>query len=171
MRDPQQIKPWYREPWPWILMALPMAAVIGSTATAFIAVAKDDPLVVDNYYKEGLAINQVLARDHLATQGQYRAQVLFSDDHAQVRVHVSSSAAALPGALELHLVHPSKAELDRKVALKARQAGWYEGGLEDLHGGARWELQLQGGEGGNGWRLTGDWRTDDGNAVTLKPRG
>jgi hypothetical protein len=170
MRDPQQTKPWYREPWPWILMALPMAAVIGSTATAFIAVVKEDPLVVDNYYKEGLAINQVLARDHLAAQGQYRAQLLFSEDHSLVRLHLTSNGAPLPDAVQLQLVHPSKAELDRKVALKAGQAGWYEGSIAGLQRGARWQLQVQGGESGQGWRLTGDWRTAEGNAVTLEPR-
>ena len=54
-------RPWYREPWPWILMAPPAAAVIAGAATVWIAVGSADGLVADDYYKRGLAINQVLA--------------------------------------------------------------------------------------------------------------
>jgi hypothetical protein len=52
--------PWYREPWPWILMAGPFTVIVAGLFTAWLAVTRADPLVVDNYYKEGLAINQVI---------------------------------------------------------------------------------------------------------------
>ena len=31
-------KPWYRQFWPWFIIALPCAAVVGSIATAIIAI-------------------------------------------------------------------------------------------------------------------------------------
>ena len=58
MRDATQ--PWYREPWPWILMAGPAIVVVAGFATLAIAVKTDDGLVADDYYKQGLAINRVL---------------------------------------------------------------------------------------------------------------
>ena len=51
LSQPRQANPWYREPWPWILMAGPATVVVAGIVTAWIAVANQDPLVVDNYYK------------------------------------------------------------------------------------------------------------------------
>ncbi|MFH0934336.1 MAG: FixH family protein, partial [Pseudomonadota bacterium] len=61
-------KPWYREPWPWFLMSLPATAVIAGVATVVIAIQSADGMVVGDYYKAGLAINQTLARDNAATE-------------------------------------------------------------------------------------------------------
>jgi len=41
-------KPWYREPWPWILMSGPAVVVVAGTVTAVIAIRTADP-VVANY--------------------------------------------------------------------------------------------------------------------------
>jgi hypothetical protein len=169
MRDPQQSGPWYREPWPWLLMAGPFAAIVGGLITAYIAVANDDPLVVDNYYKEGLAINRVLERDQAASQRGYHAQVLFSEDHSRVRVHLAGASDALPDAIVLRLVHPTRAAEDRTVTLKAAQAGWYEGAVAQLGASPRWDVQLEGAQ--RDWRLTGQWRSAEGNAIVLQPRG
>ena len=55
--------PWYREPWPWLLMAGPVTVIIAGGFTAWLAVTSSDGLVADDYYKQGLAINQTLERD------------------------------------------------------------------------------------------------------------
>lgn len=159
-------RPWYREPWPWILMAGPAAVVAGSVVTAYLAVAHDDPLVVDSYYKEGLAINRVLERDRAARQAGYQARLLFSEDGSRVRVHLAA-ASALPDSLRLHMVHPTRAELDRAATLRATQAGWYEGEI-GLSAAPRWRVQLE--DDRRGWRLTGEWRPDEGGVVALAPR-
>jgi len=59
-------KPWYREFWPWFLISLPATAVIAGLTTAWLAFQSADGLVVGDYYKAGLAINQTLARDDTA---------------------------------------------------------------------------------------------------------
>ena len=40
-------KPWYREPWPWILMAGPAIVVVAGFTTLVIAVRTADPIVSD----------------------------------------------------------------------------------------------------------------------------
>ena len=40
-------KPWYREPWPWVAIAIPGAAVIMGIATLLIAINNPDPVIVD----------------------------------------------------------------------------------------------------------------------------
>jgi hypothetical protein len=153
-------------------MAAPAAAVVGGAITAYLAVTHDDPLVVDTYYKEGLAINRVLERDRAARQAGYRAQVMFSEDGSQVRVHLAGGA--MPPSLRLQMVHPTRAELDRAATLHAvtspphtGQAGWYEGAI-DLSAAPRWRVQLE--DDRRGWRLTGEWRPREGGAVALAPR-
>jgi hypothetical protein len=43
----QQTKPWYREPWPWVAIAIPAAAVIMGLTTLYLALANPDYLVVE----------------------------------------------------------------------------------------------------------------------------
>jgi hypothetical protein len=48
-QNPQPvIKPWYREPWPWVAIGIPAAAVIMGLTTLYLALANPDYLVVDD---------------------------------------------------------------------------------------------------------------------------
>ena len=40
--------PWYRQFWPWFIIALPASAVIASLITFYLAVSRPDHLVVDD---------------------------------------------------------------------------------------------------------------------------
>ncbi len=50
--------PWYRQFWPWFIIALPAAAVIASFITFYLAVSRPDYLVVDD--KEYQQLNSEL---------------------------------------------------------------------------------------------------------------
>ena len=41
-------RPWYREPWPWIIIGLLGSVVIASLITVWIAATNPDGLVVDD---------------------------------------------------------------------------------------------------------------------------
>ncbi len=45
--DAEDIRPWYREPWPWVLIAIPLLTVIASAITFWLAVSHPDYLVLD----------------------------------------------------------------------------------------------------------------------------
>jgi hypothetical protein len=45
---PGQNLPWYRQFWPWFIIALPAAAVIASFFTLWLAISNPDYLVVDD---------------------------------------------------------------------------------------------------------------------------
>lgn len=149
------IRPWYREPWPWLLMAGPAAVMVAGIVTAWLAVRSDDGLVQDDYYKSGLAINKTLYRDQVATLRGYRAELQFFGG-GRLRVSLAGNAGtASPGALRLRIMHPTRAGADRVVALEEMSAGRYEGLLGAL-GTGRWLLVLEDPVGN--WRLTGEWR-------------
>jgi len=40
-------RPWYKEPWLWVIIAIPAAAVIASAITFYLAVSHPDYLVVE----------------------------------------------------------------------------------------------------------------------------
>lgn len=42
------IKPWYRQFWPWALIAIPFLTVVASAITFWLAVSTSDPLVLDD---------------------------------------------------------------------------------------------------------------------------
>ena len=82
-----QSRPWYREPWQWIIMAPPAAAVVAGMVMLWLAITSYDGLVTDDYYKQGLAINKTLRRDDRASELSYRARVQLSEDSSRVRVN------------------------------------------------------------------------------------
>ncbi len=155
---------WYRNKWPWLLMAAPAAAVIGGVGMLLLALATSDGLVADDYYKQGLAINRVLSRTHEAAVGGYRAHLLFTP--ALDRVRVTLSGASVPAAVTLRLVHPSRAGRDITLALEATAPGIYEGPLAAPEAG-RWGVSLEDRDGR--WRLTGVWRAPGEPMLYLEP--
>jgi hypothetical protein len=46
-------RPWYKEPWPWVIIAIPFAAVLMGAITFYLAVSHPDYLVVEEeQYRE-----------------------------------------------------------------------------------------------------------------------
>lgn len=156
-------KPWYREPWPWLLMSGPAAVVLAGIATTVLAVTSFDGLVADDYYKQGLTINRVIARDERARALGLEAAVLFNPERTRVRVILGE--AARPAVLELALVHPTRPDADQSVTLAATADGTYEGSITPPRA-ASMRLRIEDGDGG--WRLAGSWSTRE-DGVRLTP--
>lgn len=81
--------PWYRQFWPWFLIAVPGSVVIASFFMIRLAFTSADILVRDDYYKDGLAINESISRDQLARSlgiggrlelGQNDIKIIFNND-------------------------------------------------------------------------------------------
>lgn len=148
-------RPWYKEPWPWLLMAGPLAVVVAGFITAWLAIKSNDGLVADDYYKQGLAINQQLHRDQKAGELGLRADLMRSG--AQLRVFLGGSTAGFPETLTLRFSHPTRSGMDQIVKLAAEGQGFYSGRLDaDISG--RWHVVLE--EPSGQWRLHGEWQAD-----------
>lgn len=142
-------KPWYRQFWPWFLIALPATAVVAGLTTLTIAIMNQDSLVQDDWYKDGKAINQSFARDNRATSLALTADLQLDDVTGEVHVTVSGvNDFKPPAALTLIFSHPTHASLDQTVALTRRANGHYQGVLQ--HGlKGRYYVEL----GNTEWRL------------------
>lgn len=117
--------PWYRQFWPWFIIALPATVVVAGFTTLYIALKNPHSMVDDAYYEDGLAINQSLEQDKQATQLGMSAQVFFDAETLTVRVNLDGSD--LPTTLELRLMHPISDQYDQTVELESQNNGSYSG--------------------------------------------
>jgi hypothetical protein len=170
--------PWYRQRWPWLLMAPPLAAVIGGIVTLVLAVRSDDGMVAADYYKRGLAINAELSRSQRAAElglvGEVQAAGETSGDSVFVRL---TSERALPpeAVLRIRLVHPGRSGADR-VAVLSRVAADIDGRRAEFRGHwdetialslpVAWQVVLEGRE----WRLDGGIAPGEVHAFRLVAR-
>lgn len=146
-------RPWYREPWLWIVIAGPAAVVAAGIATIAIAVVSSDGVVADDYYKQGLAINRTMERDARARALGVAARIAFNEERTGVRVTFAANAPP-PKALVLKLVHPTRAGEDQAVELAHAGPSLYEGRLQRPRAGS-WRVVLE--DPAGGWRIAGRW--------------
>jgi hypothetical protein len=155
-------RPWYREPWPWLLCGPPAASIVLGAVMWTLAAGTNDGLVVEDYYRQGLAINQVLDREARARSLALRARVSFNPERTRVRVQLALDGPP-PAGLTLRLAHPTRAGHDQTLALAAVGAGLFEAALAPPASG-RWRLVLE--DAGATWRVAGTWRSGE-HDVTL----
>ena len=142
--------PWYRQFWPWFLIALPATVVVASIYTLVLATQHADDLVVDEYYREGLAINRQLQRTHAAeTLG---IDVTLNATGRQIDVLITGPVDQ--PQLRLLLSHPMESARDFKVPLQAIGAGAYRGLVPQALSG-RWIWIVDAGD-GSPWRVDGE---------------
>lgn len=111
--------PWYKQFWPWFLIALPASVVIAGTAMIVYSFTNADSLVDDDYYRSGLAINQNLnAQDYASAHGM-QAQFHFFPQHQRVKLELSGNLAQFPQTLSLAFSHPTDAAEDFTLALES----------------------------------------------------
>lgn len=153
---------WYREPWPWLLMIAPGAALIGGIITAVIAFRTSDGLVADDYYKQGLTINRAIERSSNAVRMGLTGTLNLNQGRMGLVLPPQAEAGS---RVRLILAHPTRAGRDQTVALIRTDDGSYAGSLAPVEV-AHWRLQLED-EAGR-WRLSSVW---DGRApqVVLRP--
>ena len=169
-RSIEDNKPWYRQFWPWFLIALPGSVVIAGLTTVYIAFKGADTLVNDNYYRDGLAINQRLEQDQLAVNMGLSAAIQLDNESGELFVTINSSevngSEVTASTLSLQLLHPTDKNRDRKMVLSSMSPGRYRVDLDAqlLH---RYYLRLLPEPNGE-WRLSGEINFSDSDRVTLK---
>lgn len=149
MKKDNQFDIWYREPYVWFLIAIPMVAVIGGIITARLAIESNDGLVVDDYYKKGLEINRVLDRDKAAEKLGIQADIQLSGEQNTVRLYLTGNKEfTAPGKIDVRFLHATRSGYDQHLSLAIQDGGFYQGQLQQLQKG-RWYIQIEAGN----WRL------------------
>lgn len=144
---------WYRHRWPWLLISGPAIVVVAGFYTLFLALQSNDGLVAEDYYKQGLAIDRVIAREERAAVLGLSAALRYDANRDVVRVTLAPAPLA-PAKLTLRVVHPTRAGSDQVVELSNTGGGVFEGPLAEPPMVAR-SLILE--DAAGNWRLAGEW--------------
>jgi hypothetical protein len=131
------MKPWYRHRWPWLLISGPAAAIVAGAVTTWIAFSSADALVAEDYYKQGMAINRLLAKEERARQLGIDLDLQIAPTRITVQLRGTE-----PEALFVHLAHATRAGHDQRLRLAPTHAGIYEAELPALPPG-RWHIVIE----------------------------
>ena len=134
-----EIEPWYKQFWPWFIMAFPASAVIAGITTVVIAFKNADDLVVDDYYKEGKAINQRTELLNNAYTKGLNAELKRLEGNF---VHIAfAELQPEVDTLALDFIHPTDALKDFSMTVKRQKDGSYQG-LSPNPTAGRWYVRL-----------------------------
>lgn len=148
----QQSAPWYKHFWPWFIICLMGTAITASLITVYIAIDGSDDVVSDTYYKDGLAINQLLDQDQLASDLGLTAKITLGIDKTLAELPMQ---AGMPEQIVLKLLHPASDIFDQNIFLFHQGNGIYQGAgaLPEQ----RYYVQLSGTVDEGQWRLSGEY--------------
>lgn len=161
LAESTQSESWKSQPYVWMLILIPLSAVVVGMIMLTLAIQSDTGLVVDDYYKKGKQINRVLARDQAASAMGLSSQINFTQDKVEVKLKANSTLITNE-KISLGLFHATRAGLDQMLLLQATDDGSYLAEFDTLDQG-RWHVQLT----TETWRLTGSLFVPGGNSLNL----
>ncbi|MDX1318677.1 MAG: FixH family protein [Oceanospirillum sp.] len=143
---------WYKQFWPWFLLVpLIVTVIVGMTMLTF-SIQVFDGTVNDNYYKEGLAINQTLERDHKAAELKMAAEVKIDNLTGDVLLELDGQLESWPAQLKLDFINPTRAAKDYSITLTQVTGNHYRGQVEKAPLNL-WYMDITAPDGN--WRLKG----------------
>ena len=165
----EDTKPWYRQFWPWFIISLPAASVVGGLTTVWISLQTTDSLVVQS--DDGMQIvaeRRVNAEKFAAALGLAALIDIDLESGAVIAVMRSGELESVPAVLQLEFAHPAFADRDQRIPLNrapADEAGnlVWSGHFVTIPDG-RWYVSLSSNE---EWRLAGVWQGEP--QLTLHP--
>ncbi len=145
-------RPWYRQAWPWVLIALPLTSVVASFTTLYIAMQDPDGLVKDDYYDTGVAIQARTERMMTARQMGLAGELVLAPDGGKLAFRFEDNAPADAPSLTLALRHATRAQYDADLTLAAVSDG-YAGVLQEPLAPGNWNIRLAPPD--KAWRIRG----------------
>ena len=157
--SPIERRAWHQEPMVWLVIAIPgLSVVVGMVMLAF-SITSYDGLVVDDYYKQGVTINQRLERQSRATSLGIQADVYLKHQEKRVEIQLTGNQEfQFPDQVTLGIHHATRAGQDTETILIRAGDNYYIGTFEGLSAG-RWYVVLQTDE----WKISGSvfWPNDE----------
>jgi hypothetical protein len=143
LTDTPEIIPWFRQPWLWFVLSVPITSVVLSSIMVTVAIVGRDTLVSDNYYKDGMGINQTIEQDQLADELNLAPSIKIEgrDIFLKLRNENTSDDLAQQPFLTFKLIHPTVGDKDITTRLLPTPNGTFIGELPHTLSG-RYYLDL-----------------------------
>jgi len=149
---------WYRQPWAVGIFIIFLVDIIFALIFVYRSLDGADDVVVDDYYKDGLGINERIERTKTAASLGITADLEFTqieDGFFSVALDLNHAEGFEPtDMLLLNLNHPVKEDLDRQVIMRRVADGRYEG-ESDLLLKHHWYINVEPYRSEVNWRLKG----------------
>ena len=159
MMQREDALPWYRQFWPWFIIALPASAVVAGLYTVWLSLQTTDSLAIRTDEGMQVVTERNLAAIREANRAGITARAALNRDTGAVQVSVrSENEIETASALTLTFSHPTIAAHDVETQLHKA--------LPDSHGNPVWTgylVDVPVGryyivlESGDNWRLSGEW--------------
>ncbi len=164
--DQVDSRPWYTHPMVWMVIALPATAVVAGLLTVYIAVSNQDSLVVDDYYKEGQAINQELDRDKKAAALGLSALVDVNAENGKIILNLAAvKAYKTAPELTFKLIHRTLPGADQTTTLNRVEGSQeYRGYIKPPVNEGRWTIQIIEED---SWRLKQNFKSKNAQHILL----
>ncbi len=159
-------EPWYKQGWPWALIAIPLLTVIAGVITFYIAYTSENSLVNDDYYKQGLAINTNLNKIELAKKLAIKVRINFDPATNLLSVYLKSNST-LPESLTIDFSHPTIERNDVQLTLARLTSNEYITELSALEQ-AHWHIKLT--DKAKTWLVKSRWEFPVNRAIVIDPR-
>jgi hypothetical protein len=147
-----QDSPWYTHRWPWFLMLGPATVLVGGSVATWLALDHPDAMVVDDYYKQGKAINQDLRRDRVASAMQLALQLRY--EGGSMKGRMTSFGRPLAAPFTIRLAHPTLPQRDLALLVQPDADGAFSIALPVLEQ-THWQVVVEGSL--RDWRLARSW--------------
>jgi uncharacterized protein len=159
------IRPWYREPMVWLVIALPLSSIVAGTSLLGFALATggDDPVPDQVRRMSQIQLANMDADRHASERG-LQGELQIDPDTGALQLQISGLDSA-DHALALMFVHPLRAADDRTLPLIRSGSVWlgrFDGELDHA-----WQLRLSPDH--QRWRIEGRLVAEQ-PQVSLRPR-
>lgn len=144
-------KPWYKQFWPWFIIAVPSSSVLMGVIMITLAMDGKDSLVRKDWYKDGKAINKRMEKQNKARELGINALITLEKDSGALLIDVNNIQKAQQPELLVDLMHPTLQDKDLTLKLHLAPSQQYYTKLNSIPSGmfyvlirtpnSPWELQ------------------------------
>lgn len=155
--DVSVIKPWYREPWAWLIVGPLVFVVFLGIGLLTISIKYRDDVVRDDYYKEGKSVNNLFEAERNAKEQGISAKLILDSTENTLQLDLNQPVDSTDKIILL-LSHPLKAEQDRTYVMRRVSLQGYEASIGAPLSG-RWYLRVEARAESSSpllWRLSGE---------------
>jgi hypothetical protein len=132
----------------------PATVLAGGGFVTWLAVGHPDALVVDDYYKQGKAINQDLRRDRAATALGLSLRAQYDPRAGTLAGRLVGQGEGQSAPFTIYLAHPTLPQRDLRLFVRPAPDGSFSVALPALER-THWQVVVEGAL--RDWRLAKGW--------------
>jgi hypothetical protein len=126
-----EINPWYREPWPWIILGLLGLGVVAGSTLAVVALSSPPEMVTGEYERLGRGMTDTRTRTEAARALGLNGVIVLEGGRVKLSLE-ADDLASLPESLLVLFQHPAMQERDSTTRVRRDGAGQYSAVLDGV---------------------------------------